>query len=229
MSNRKTSKTRIDRHLKKRLQNELGDTSENDFLKGAIIDLIEGDLDAEYYDALAELHAARGERAELDGRIDNIDDRIEELKTEREQLVEEREATEERIENIEDELEDVETNDTTPDGGRSSVDDVAYDLLVELAHGEIGSNGITGGYPAVSDAATRAGCTSNELIDEMREMVDGETSQSDKLISRGLKRTDDDMQNRMGIDEFESHRRFIANGVLDEEDVDWDRIPDSPY
>jgi DNA repair exonuclease SbcCD ATPase subunit len=233
MTDEKQPKTRIPAYDNERLKDALGDTTTNDFLAGAIYDFLEGDLDAEYYEMVAELRELEGETSEIDGRIDRIDDRIEELKEERERLDEERNEKEERIDEIEEELADRSTAvDGNVDGGRSTVEDVAYDLLVQVANDEIGSNGLAAGISEVREGAARANVEPGDVIVEMRRQAQ---PAADEMYQDGIVEaaflTEEQLtphnQNRTPEETFDMLREKIAEEVLDEEDVDWDEVPET--
>lgn len=230
MSNKKQTKTRIPETEHVRLKQQLGDTTITDFLEGAIYDFLEGDLSAEHYERIAEMRELRGETAEIEGQIDQIDDQIAELEKRREKLQQEREEKRERLDEIEEQIEQAAAGDGS--SGRTPVEEVAYDVLVQVAHDQVGSNGLTAGAPAVGDAAKRAGVGRDEIIESMREQAApaGDALQREDLVERGMLRDDEirtRKQERPSPETFDRLRTEIAERVLDDDDVDWERVPDS--
>jgi chromosome segregation ATPase len=231
MTDKRQPKTRIPAHDNEQLKQALGDTTINDFIAGAIYDFLEGDLEEEYYEQIAELHEIKGEKSEIDGQIDSIDDRIDELEAERERLAEERDAKQERIDELEEELADTSETESNSDAGRSSVEDVAYDVLVEIAHRRAGSNGITAGDSEVREAARRANVHQDDVIAEMREQSApaGDALGEEDIVERSML-LEDEIQERKrerpDSEVFDWLREEIAEEVLDESDVDWDAVPE---
>lgn len=235
MKNEKQPKARIPHHDNERLKDALGDTTIDDFLSGAIYDLIEGGVNDDYYEAIAELRRLHGETTEIDGRIDRIDDRIEELQEEREELVEERDEKQERMEELEDELADTgSTANGSIEDESSTLEDVTYELLVDVAHDELGSKGVTAGLSEIQEASLRVGVDANTVIEEMR--IQSESAKendslkyADDPLSRSFLLSEQNKRDRVDKNEFDRVRRAIADEVLDDGDVVEEKVPEKEF
>jgi len=225
-------KARIPDHDNERLKQALGDTTVDDFLSGVIYNLLEEDIDAEYYEAVAQVRELHGEVAEIDGQIERLDDRIAELQERREELATERDKKQERIEELEEDL--VDTSASAGSGAETTVDEVAYELLVDVAHDEIGTNGVTAGEEAVQQAAVRAGVDPDEVIEAMRQVADPATDGErveyvEAPLERGFVTSDQRVQERLEDTEFDRVRQAVAEEVLDEADVEWGAVPEQEF
>lgn len=229
MTDKKQPKARIPHFDNERFKQALGETTINDYLSGAIYDLIDGEAGAEYYEMVAELRELRGKTSELDGRIERLDAQIEELQARCEELAQERDEKEERMAKLEDELAEAET--TSNEAVETTTEEVASELLVAVAENELGTNGVVSGLDPVQKAALRCGSDPNDVIREMRHLAQP-ARESDNLayierpLERGFLVSDQNKQNRLSEKEFDAVRRAIAGEVLSEDEVDSERVPE---
>lgn len=197
-----------------------------DALEGWWLRLIQGDEDAET--AAADYYRAKADVAALERREERIEGRINDLEAEREEVRAEIEAARETVAETEDA---VVASAAGGDGGAGDVESVAYDLLVDVAHDELGTNGVTAGFDGVQEGARRAGVEADEMIEEMRslaEPVDSELPSTDDVVRRGFLKLDQDRRDRLETMKFDQVRHAVADVVLDEDDVEWERVPDDP-
>ena len=219
-----------------RLLDRLG-MSMQDALEGWWYRLIHGDEDAEA--AASDYHRAKADVEALKRREERLEERIEQLEEEREAIREERREAEERLEEAQEGLVDVATAaHADGDGGAddpNSIEQVAYELLVDVAHDRIGSNGLTAGEPEIHEQAARAGVDPDELIEEMRRLARpaGEALEFyDDIVENGMLKEDEvrvKKHDRPSSANFDRLREMIAKEVLDEDEVDWDEVPTSKY
>lgn len=211
-----------------RILDRLG-RSMQDTLEGWWYRLIHGDGEAEV--AAADYFRAKADVAALERREERLDERIEQLEEEREAVREELREAKKHLDDAEDDVvvEATSTDTGTSDeGSQNSLEDVARELLVEAAHGAIGTNGITAGHGPVKKAALRAGTEPEEVIEEMRRQAEPAAEAAiivDDALERGF-RTD-----LRGVDpvegfEWDILRQNMAEEVLDDDEVEWSEIPD---
>lgn len=219
----------------KRVLDRLG-RSMQDTLEGWWYQLIHGDSDAEM--AASDYHRAKADVEALKRREERLDERIDQLKEEREEVREEREQAEEHLEEAKDTLvdkaaaahagDDAEAADATTG---NDLEDVAYELLVDVAHDELGHEGVIAGGETVQQAALRAEADADEVIEEMRRQAEP-ILDSDRMeylddpLERGFIKTDQFVQDRIAESAYVKIRRALAEEVLDEEDVEWDEVPE---
>jgi DNA repair exonuclease SbcCD ATPase subunit len=224
MPEEKQTKTRLPTHDKKRFKQKLGNKSIKQFLNGVIYYYLEDETDEEYYENVAQLHELEGKKAELEGQLEQVEGQLEELRERRDRLEERRDEIEEEIEEISEALKQYDEVDT-PTPGSSDVEEVSYDLLVDVAHDEIGTNGVTAGEEAVQQAAVRADVDPDEVIEAMRRVANSVKDSErveyvDAPLERGFTTYDQRVQERLEDTEFDRVRRAIAEEVLDETDVE---------
>lgn len=179
--------------------------------------------------AASEYHRAKADVAALEQREERLSERIEQLRAEREEVVGELEAARERVNEAEEQLVDPD-GESSSDGDDEELERVARELLVDVAEGEIGTNGLTDGSESVGDAALRAKADRSEVIEEMRRQaapVADEMEMTDSPVERSFLVAEDDMQDRVSERKFDEVRRAVADVVLDEGEYDTDDVPSS--
>lgn len=234
MSNRKDLRSRIDAEDKragKRILDRL-DHGISETINGWWYRLIHGDGDAEA--AAADYHRAKADVEALKRREERLEERIGQLEDELEDVREERTEAEEHLEEATKTVADAAVaahSDEETNDGEGELEAVAYDLLVDVAHGDLGTNGVVAGLEQVRKAALRADVERDDIIEEMRRQAEpaGDTrdlTYFDEPFVRSFLKDDQNKQNRVDTSEFEAIRRAIANEVIDEEDLDRERVPE---
>jgi len=226
MTEEKQLKTRIDKFVKKRFKKKLGDTSMKQFINGVVYDYLNDEVNEKYYETVNQLHELETEKAEIAGELSHVKNRIGELKERRDRLESRRDEIDEEIEEIKDELEDFDENATNT----SDVEDVAYDLLVKSVNGEVGTNGVLAGVQEVQRGSVRADTDPEEIIETMREMAEAALESEhlqyiDDPLDRSF-RSREESTETISTDEFNLVRLALAEKVVDEEDVDREKLPE---
>lgn len=235
MSNRKDLRSRIDAEDKRtgtRILDRL-DSGISETINGWWYRLIHSDGDAEV--AAADYHHAKADVEALKRREERLEERIDQLEDELDEVREEREEAEERLEEASETLTDAavaaHSDEAANDNAESELETVAYDLLVDVAHGDLGTNGVVAGLKPVRKAALRADVEPDELIEEMRRQAEPakdtrDLAYSEEPFERSFLKDGQNKQKRVDVSEFGAVRRAIANEVIDDADLDEEKVPD---
>jgi len=234
MNERKDLRSRIDaedKRIGKRILDRLG-RGINETINGWWYRLIAGNGDTEA--AAADYYRSKADVAALERREERLEERVDQLEAELNEVREEREEAEERLKAAADTVAQEAAaahSCEVDDDHEPELEVAAYDLLVDVAHNDLGERGVTAGYEPVQRAAVRAGVDPDEVVEEMRRLAEPimdceRLSYVDDPLERGFLLSDQGRQSRVESGEFDRIRRAIADEVLADEDIDREKVPE---